>query len=88
MNMQQSNRKQLLNSILWSSFFNGIIASLISLPAIITTSQPGSLFATIYLILQQLGHFQFFSFIAAIPLLLITIVLPLKKLIPLFSVLL
>ncbi|MBT4196880.1 MAG: DUF3413 domain-containing protein [Gammaproteobacteria bacterium] len=86
--MQSGNRQKLLNVILWSIFFNGIIASLISIQAIVTTPLPDTLLTSVYLILQQLGHFQFSSFLVAIPLLLLTLILPANKLISFLSVLL
>ncbi len=84
--MPQSNRQKLFNTILWSCFFNGIIASLISLQAITSTGFPDSLFATAYLVLQQLGHFQFLSFLITIPLLFLSLILPIRKLILFLSI--
>jgi len=83
-----STRKRLVNSILWSSFYNGIIASLISVMAIIKMSQGDTFFVTVYLILQQIGHFQFLSFLISIPLIFVAIILPFKKIIPVLSVIL
>ncbi len=74
------SRKALIFTILWAVFINGIIASLISVPAILSGNHPDSLSPVIYLVLQQLGHFQFLSFLISIPLLVIAILLPNKRL--------
>jgi membrane-anchored protein YejM (alkaline phosphatase superfamily) len=73
----KSSRKSLFYIILWTAFFNGVIASLISLEAI-TTQSPleSSLLALVYLCLQQIGHFQFFAFVFSLPLILIAVIWP------------
>ncbi len=78
----------MMRIVLWSAFFNGLIASLISLPTILQ-SQPATfgLLPQVYLLLQQLGHFQFFAFLFSLPILIITLLLPNKRLIQALTVL-
>ncbi len=85
--MRQSSRKHLLTSVFWSIFFNGLIASAISLQAVLTTTLSESNLSMLYLVLQQLGHFQFLSFLVGLPLLFLSLIFPFKKIIALLSVL-
>jgi uncharacterized protein len=70
------NRKNLTYAVLWCSLLNGLLASLISLPVILAMEVETSGLASIYLALQQIGHFQFFSFLIAIPLILLVLLIP------------
>ncbi len=81
-NTAPPSRKQLVYIILWTTFINGLLASLISLPAIMGSPLAGSHYLSIiYLALQQIGHFQFLAFLLGIPLIAITVLLPHKRLI-------
>ncbi len=67
--------------VLWSVFCNGLIASVISLPTLLQGQLSAfGLLPLIYLLLQQFGHFQFLSFLFALPILFITLLLPNKRL--------
>lgn len=76
-----SQRKLLLTSIFWLVFFNGIIASLISIQAIFSASLPNTFLSFLYLILQQVGHFQFLSLLVATPLVVASLLIPSKRLV-------
>ncbi len=77
----RSNRTRLFQLVLWTIFFNGLIASLISLQSIVASGLPESSLARSYLLLQQLGHFQFLALVTGLPLLLLSLLLPLPRLI-------
>ena len=66
---------------LWLVFVNGILAALISSLGVLSSELPNTALSIIYLLLQQLGHFQFMTFLIAIPLLLLALLLPFRKLI-------
>ena len=85
-NHRQSSRKSLVFALFWAIFLNGILASVISLRVFSDINLPESSLALIYLVLQQLGHFQFLAFLAGLPLLLIILVLPVDKVIRLLSI--
>ena len=61
-------------------FAIGLIASVISFRTIIAGSLPETELGLAYLVLQQIGHFQFFSWLLSIPLVLLAILLPLRSL--------
>ncbi len=85
--MLLNHRRELFNSILWSVFFNGVVASVISVQGILTTALADSWFTLLYLVLQQVGHFQLLSLLVGLPLLFLSLLLPVKKLITVFTVL-
>ena len=74
-------RDRLMYGLFWIAFFNGIVATLISFHALQSTALPDSTFAWSYLVLQQIGHFQFFAWLLSLPLLIIAVVLPFRGLI-------
>lgn len=74
-------RKKLINIVLWLAFFNGLIASLISIKGVAATTLPTTFLPVVYLVLQQLGHFQFLAFLATVPLILISLIFPFRTLI-------
>ncbi len=76
-----SPRPSLASRMLWAGFFNGLLASLISFSVIIPGGLPGDPLALTYLLLQQIGHFQFLAFIPALALALLAWLLPLRRLI-------
>ncbi len=80
-------RKELIFTLLWTAFVNGMIASLISIQGITSTSLPTAFLPAIYLALQQIGHFQFFAFIVSLPLIFLTVISPNRKLVIGLSVL-
>ncbi len=76
-----SQRKLLVSSILWLVFLNGVIASLISIQAVFDANLLGVPLSFLYFILQQIGHFQFLSLLVAIPLIVISMLIPSKRLV-------
>ena len=74
-------RSHLIYGLFWIAFFNGIVATLISFYALKSTVLPESTLASIYLVLQQIGHFQFFAWLLTLPLLVVTMLLPVRGLI-------
>ncbi len=72
-------RSRLIYGLFWIAFANGLIASAISFRAIIAGNLPESGLGLAYLVLQQIGHFQFFSWLLSLPLVLLAIVLPLRR---------
>jgi membrane-anchored protein YejM (alkaline phosphatase superfamily) len=80
-------RRCLIRVLLWTAFINGLLASLISSLVITQSQLAGSnILALVYLVLQQVGHFQFFSFLLSIPLVFITLLLPHKRFIQTLAV--
>ena len=80
-------RKCLMRVLLWTAFFNGLLASLISVPVIVQSQlADSSPLALGYLLLQQIGHFQFLAFLLCLPMLLITLLLPHKRFIQTLTV--
>ena len=74
-------RSRLVYGLFWIAFFNGIVATLISFHALKSTALPESTLALSYLVLQQIGHFQFFAWLLTLPLLIVAILLPARGLI-------
>ena len=74
-------RSQLIYGLFWVAFANGLAASVISFWAIIDSSLPETGRGLSYLILQQIGHFQFFAWLLCLPLVLLAIVMPLARLV-------
>ena len=74
-------RRRLFRLLLWFGFFNGLLASLISLPVILEQGLPEQPLVRVYLLLQQLGHFQFLALIPVLGLLLLAALLPFRRLI-------
>ncbi len=75
------NRRRLIYGLLWIAFANGVIAALISVQAILSISLPESGLGMTYLLLQQVGHFQFLAWLLSLPLLIIALLLPMRALI-------
>lgn len=67
--------------LLWLGFFNGLFASLISLPEVLRQGLPDDPLALLYLALQQIGHFQFLAFAVALLLLPLALILPWRRLV-------
>ncbi len=67
--------------LLWLGFFNGLLASLISLPEVLRQGLPEEPLALLYLALQQIGHFQSLAFVVALLLLPLTLILPWRRLV-------
>lgn len=80
MTSMPSIRQQLTQRLLWTAFFNGVIAAAISIQGILIGGLPDSMLSITYLLLQQFGHFQFLSFVVVLPLLLISFLLPWRRL--------
>lgn len=74
-------RSRLVYGLFWIAFFNGIVATLISFYSLKSTALPESALALSYLVLQQIGHFQFFSWLLTLPLLVVVILLPVRGII-------
>ncbi|MCP3932616.1 MAG: DUF3413 domain-containing protein [Bacteroidetes bacterium] len=74
-------RTLLIQVVLWTAVINGLLGSLISVQAITAGALPETLLGIIYLILQQIGHFQFFAFLLAIPFVILSILLPINRLV-------
>ncbi len=73
-------RSRLIYGLFWVAFANGLIATAISARAIISGNLPETDLGLAYLVLQQIGHFQFFAWLVSLPLVILAIVLPLRKL--------
>jgi len=73
-------RSRLIYGLFWIAFANGLIATAISGRAIISGNLPETEMGLAYLVLQQIGHFQFFAWLVSLPLVILAIVLPLRKL--------
>ncbi len=74
-----ANRRSLIYWLLWVAFFNGIAAALISLYSLKSGHLPDTQLGWLYLILQQIGHFQFLSWFVAIPLILLAVLIPVRR---------
>jgi len=74
-------RSRLVYGLFWIAFFNGIVATLISFHTLQSGVLPESTLALSYLVLQQIGHFQFFAWLLTLPLLVVAIVLPVRGII-------
>ena len=79
--MKIEKRSRLIYGLFWIAFFNGIVATLISFHALKSTALPESTLALAYLVLQQVGHFQFFAWLLTLPLLIVAILWPARDLI-------
>lgn len=75
------NRRRLIYGLLWIAFANGVMATLISVQTILSTSLPESGLGMAYLLLQQVGHFQFLAWLLSLPLLIIALLFPMRALI-------
>jgi len=84
--MMPGKRKPIIDSLLWSAFLNGILASLISVRGLLTTDLPDAVLTLFYLALQHIGHFQFYAFLVTIPLILVALVHPSRKALSILSV--
>ncbi len=74
-------RRELIRRVLWAGFFNGLLASLISLWGILPQGLPQDALAGLYLALQQVGHFQFLALLPALLLVPVAMLLPSRRLI-------
>ena len=61
-------RSRLIYGLFWIAFANGLIATAISAHAIVSGSLPETEMGLAYLVLQQIGHFQFFAWFVSLPL--------------------
>lgn len=75
------SRRRLIYGLLWVAFANGVIAALISAQTILSTALPEPGLGMAYLLLQQVGHFQFLAWLLSLPLLVLALLLPMRALI-------
>ncbi len=66
---------------LWMVFVNGILAALVSFYGVFSSELPQSVVAAVYLLLQQLGHFQFLAFLIGVPIILVALILPCRRIV-------
>jgi membrane-anchored protein YejM (alkaline phosphatase superfamily) len=85
---QPRPRRALTRLLLWTGFVNGLLASLISLPAILGQGLPRDPLAQLYLLLHQIGHFQFLALLPALLLVFLALLVPRKRLVLPLAVLL
>lgn len=74
-------RSRLIYGLFWTAFANGIVATFISFYGIKSGSLPDTGLAWFYLVLQQIGHFQFLAWVLALALVLLVVLLPIRTLI-------
>lgn len=79
------SRIQWLKFWLWLVFLNGLIIACYSFYAISEDFTYAVDLKSLYLMLQNIGHFQFFVFILACPLLLLVILFPFKRFIKILA---
>lgn len=85
-NNKFGSRKSVIQFMLWCVFYNGLIASLISTQVLIDVVSKVSPLTIAYLVLQHIGHFQFFSFLAGLPAILLVLIYPDKRFISIIAV--
>ncbi len=78
-------RSRLIYTLFWIAFANGIVATFISIYGLKSSSLPDTVLAWVYLVLQQVGHFQFLAWLTALPLAVLAILLPFRALIRLLA---
>ncbi len=78
--LQPATRKSVTYYYIWMSFFNGIIASAISFYLLNDFINFEPSLNYLYIWLQQIGHFQFFSLLSITPAILISLLIPSKRL--------
>lgn len=72
-------RSSLIRFIAWMAFINGLGLTLLSLQTVLSQTVSADKLSWLYTLLQQVGHFQFLTFLVALLFIILAMVVPNRK---------